>query len=108
VDEDPDAALPAQPLGEADVVGVPVRQDEATDVVEGAAHRGQLGRQVLPVAGQAGIDDRDLAALFDQVAVDDARAEPAERFRELHLRLSGSWCSIRVIAMIRSHHRDCQ
>ncbi len=111
VDEDRDATFAAESLGEADVVGVPVGQDDRPHVVERATHRGQLGRQVAPEAGQAGVDDRDLAALFDEVAVDEARAEPVERLRELHrdlpvvYGLRSSLYYIAIIATVNSHGR---
>ena len=59
VDVDGHASLATQPLGKADVVGVAVRQDDAANVIERPAHGGELGRQVAPIAGQAGVDDRD-------------------------------------------------
>ena len=73
VDRGQDRPLAAESLGEAEVVAVAVGQHERPDVVERAAHRGQLAREVGPVAGHAGVDDRHLARLLDQVGVDVCR-----------------------------------
>src|SRR5439155_1419753 len=66
VHADRDAALLADALGEADVVGMRVCQHDRTDVVEDAAHRGQLAWQRVPVAGRTGIDDGDAALLLEE------------------------------------------
>jgi hypothetical protein len=78
VDLREDRTLDAEALGETDVVGVAVRQNERPDIVEAPAHRRELGRQIAPVPGQAGVDDRDLAAVLDEVGVDAAVAETVE------------------------------
>ncbi len=59
-----DACLAVQPGGEADVVGIPVRQNERPHVAEALAHRGQFGLEQFPVSRQPGVDDRD-AVLAD-------------------------------------------
>ncbi len=84
VDADRQPALAACPLGESDVVRVAVGQDDGPDVLEAAAHRRELGRQVRPVARHPGVDDRDLTALLDEVRVDDAAPEPMDPIADLH------------------------
>ena len=79
-----DPALAAQPLGEADVIGVRVREHERADILDRQPHRRELGRQVIPVAGGAGVDDRHLAGLFEQVHVHQTWAETADARRDLH------------------------
>ena len=64
---DRDAALAADALREADVIGVRVREHDRADVRERAAHRRELVREIVPVARHAGVDDRDLAALLEEV-----------------------------------------
>ena len=61
VDEDRRPSFATDPLGEPDVIRMAVGQDDRTDVVERAPHRGQLRRQVAPVRRRAGVDDRHLA-----------------------------------------------
>ena len=85
VDVDGDASLATQPLGKADVVGVAVSEDHAADVFERPAHGGELGRQVAPIAGQAGVDDRHRAAVLDEVAVHEAGAQPVQGWGDLHV-----------------------
>jgi hypothetical protein len=75
VDADGHPALAADALGEADVVRVGVGQQHRAHVRQGAAHARQFGRQVSPVARQAGVDDGHPARLFHEVAVDEAVAE---------------------------------
>jgi hypothetical protein len=79
-----DPAVRPEPLGEADVIGVAVGQDERADVVERPAHGGQLLRQIGPVAGHPGVDDRDLAGLLDEIGIDVAVADAMERRGNLH------------------------
>jgi len=61
------ALFAAQALGKTDVVDVRVSQDERSNVVERATHRVELARQIVPVTGRARVNDRDLAAVLDQV-----------------------------------------
>ncbi len=84
VDADRDAVLRADAFGEADVVRVPVREDQGADVLDRAPHGRQLAEQVTVVAGHAGVDDRDLAGLLDQVAVDVVVAKAVQGRRESH------------------------
>jgi hypothetical protein len=69
---------------EPDVVRVAVSQDDSADVVDGPAHAGELVLEFAPLSGQARIDDRHLAGLFDQIAVDDAGSDLMEGRGELH------------------------
>ena len=90
VDVDRNAALAMEARGESDVVGVAVRQDDRTDVVERPTHLGERVDELAPLSGQAGIDDGDLAGILDQVTVDDIRADLVEGRRELHVGVA-SW-----------------
>ncbi len=54
------------------------------DVVERAAHGGQFAREIAPVRGRAGVDDRHLAAGLDQVRVDEARSQTPDARTDLH------------------------
>ena len=76
----------ANPLGKTDVVDVRVGQRNGAHVREGAAHRGELLLQLSPVAGSARVDDRDLAALLDQIRIDDASADAMDALGDLHRR----------------------
>ena len=62
-------------------------QDHRPDVLEGPAHRGELGQEVRPVPGHPGVDDRDEARLLDEVGVDEAGAEAMDAVRDLHRRI---------------------
>ncbi len=85
MDTDRPAPLGAAALGETDVVAVAVRQNYRSDVLEAAPHRGELSREVVPQAREPGIDDGDLAAVLDQVGVDDAvTADAANSGCDLH------------------------
>jgi hypothetical protein len=67
-----------QPGGEADVVGIPVRQNERPHVAKALADRCQFGPERSPVSRQPGVGDRDAVLAGDQVAVDDLRADPVQ------------------------------
>jgi hypothetical protein len=85
VDRHRDPPFAAQPLREADVVGVPVGEDQCPDVGGRAAHHGQLPGDVGVEAGHPGVDDRYLAGLLDEVCVDHAVvANPVDAWRNLH------------------------
>ena len=73
-----------EPLGEADVIGIAVGQYHAADVGDRAAHLGELGQEIAPLAGHAGVDQRELAVLLDEVGVDEVGSNPVQRGRELH------------------------
>jgi len=75
VDVRRDAGLTVQPRGKADVVCVPMGEDERSHVVEALADRGKFGLKRFPVSRQPGVDDRDAILIDDQVAVDDVRAD---------------------------------
>ena len=77
VDSDRPATFGSAALREADMVAMAVGQHDRPNVVEGPTHRGQFSGKIVPKAGQARIHDRDLAAIFDQIGVDDARAADA-------------------------------
>jgi hypothetical protein len=76
--------LATQPLGEADVVGVAVRQDDPGDVGRAEAERGELGEQLPAVAGQAGVDGGDALGRDDEVGGDDVVAEAVDVLADLH------------------------
>jgi hypothetical protein len=85
MDRHGDLLFAAEPLREADVVGMPVGEDQGPDVGDRSAHRGQLPRDVPVVAGQTGVDDRHLAGILEQVGVDHALvADPVNPWRDLH------------------------
>ncbi len=90
----PPAFAPRQ-LREADVIGVAVGEDDCPDVLEAAAHRRELGREQPPQAGGAGVDDRDLAGVLDQVGIDDAvRTHAVDPRRDLHQGIPGNAASV--------------
>jgi hypothetical protein len=77
--------LSPEPLREADVIAVPVGEDQRPDVSGASAHRGQLAVDVLVVAGHSGVDDGHLAALLDEIRVDHAVvADAVDARRNLH------------------------
>ena len=89
-----------QSLRETDVVDVAMGQQDRRDIVERAAHGVELGCEILPEAGQTGVDDGHPAALFDEVAVDQARgAESMEMRGQLHAQHLSFAGAIRVDAM---------
>src|SRR4029077_16281070 len=85
---------------EADMVDVCVGEYKRSNVGERAMHLGQLIRQVVPVTGRAGVDDRDLAAFLKQVCVDEARADALDTGSDLHRLRFGS----AVAATVSSAH----
>src|SRR5205085_12518569 len=85
VDGDRNVPLGAELFRVPDVVAVTMRQDERPDVLDRAAHRRQLSRQVAIQAGEARIDDRDLTRLLHEIGVDDALvADAADAVSDLH------------------------
>src|SRR2546426_4274169 len=84
------ALFAAQALCETDMVDVSVREHERSNVGEGAVHRGELVRQIVPVTGRAGIDDRDLPAFLDQVRVDKAGTDAMDSRGDPHRLRFGS------------------
>ena len=84
VDVDRDVRLQAEAIREADVVGVAMGDQQGAYVGERAAHRCQLGEEVVPLAGEACVDDGHAAGILDQVGGDDVVADAVERWRELH------------------------
>ena len=81
---DRDAVVAAEPFGEADVIGIAVGQDQAADVAHRTAHGLQLGLEVTPLAGDAGVDQGQLAVLLDEVGRDDVVADAVKGRREPH------------------------
>src|SRR5581483_11030029 len=79
-----DALLAVQPGGEADVVGVAVREDQRSHIVERQAESREFAVQQLPVTGQARVDDGHAAPVDDEVAVDGVRTDPVQSFGYLH------------------------
>jgi hypothetical protein len=73
-----DALLARQPAGEADVVGVAVREDQRPHVIEGQAELCEFPAQQLPVTGQPRVDDRHAVPVDDEVAVDGVRTDPVQ------------------------------
>lgn len=73
----------AQPLGEADVITVAVRQDEPTDVVDTLSERLQFTLQVVPMTGEARIDEGDSLRQINEIGGDDVVAQAMQMRREL-------------------------
>jgi hypothetical protein len=84
VHEDRRVPFSADPLGEPDVVRVAVGQDDRPDIVERAAHRGQLARKIAKIRRRARIDDRHLATGLDEVRVDEAVSQSPDARPDLH------------------------
>src|SRR5687767_5422363 len=72
------------------MVDVRVSEYECPNVGECAVHRGKLARQVVPVAGRAGIDDGDLAAFLEEVRVHEPRTDAVDPRRDLHRRFAAT------------------
>ena len=59
-------------------------------VSERVPHGRKLVRQIVPVAGHPGVDDRDLAAFLEQVRVDEAAADAMYAGGDPHRRLGAA------------------
>jgi hypothetical protein len=60
-------------------------KEQGADVGDRPPHRSQLSGNVSVVAGHAGVDDRHLAGVLEQVGVDDALVTDAvDPWRNLH------------------------
>jgi hypothetical protein len=81
MDRHRDVLFAAEPLRKADVVGVPMGKEQGTDVGDGPPHRSQLPGNVPVVAGHAGIDDRHLTGILEQVGIDEALVTDAVNAR---------------------------
>jgi hypothetical protein len=66
------------------VVAVAVGEDQRADVVQGQSDPRELAVQQVPVAGESRVDDRHAIPADDQVAVDDAGADPVQALGDLH------------------------
>jgi hypothetical protein len=64
------------------MVCVRVRDHDGTEVRDAATEGRQTRRELLVVPGIAGVDDRELAVLFDEVPVDPAAPEPVDAVRD--------------------------
>ena len=84
VDADRYPMLVADALGEADVVGVAMREDDRAHVLDRAAHRGELVDEVAVIRGHSGIDDGHLAGFLDEVAADEVLAETVHGGGDTH------------------------
>jgi hypothetical protein len=83
-----DCPLAPQPLREADVVRMPVSQNQRTDIGGRPAHRGQFPVDVAVVAGHARVNNGHLPGLLDQVGIDHAvAADPVDARSNLHDRI---------------------
>ena len=83
---DVDRRTRAQPqvLGQADVIGVTVGEDDRRDVPVGLSEARQELVDLARVPLDAGIDERHPAPVDQAVEVDVAAAEPMQPPRELH------------------------
>ena len=80
------SAVPAAHLlGEANVIRVPVGQDDRLDVFDSVTHRSQLAGKIGVIRRQAGVDDRDRSALLDEIARDAVIAQSVQGWSELHV-----------------------
>ena len=85
VDRHRDPSVAAEPLREADVVGVAVGEDERADIRGRPSHRRQLPGDVPVEAGHPRVDDRHLPRFLDEVRVDDALvAQSMDARSDLH------------------------
>jgi hypothetical protein len=78
------APFAAEPFGEPDVVAVAVGQHDAAHVVERSTHAGELGDELVPVPGEARVDDGDALGGVDQVHGDDVVADAVQGGAEFH------------------------
>ena len=62
----------------------PWGEHDAADVRDRTAHAGQLSLQIVPVAGQSGVDDGDAVLVVDQVGRDDVVADAVQVRAESH------------------------
>ncbi len=92
VDEHRDAHLLTEPLGEADVVAVAVGQDQTADVRERTTDVVELALKVVPVPGEARVDQGDALGQVDEVRGDDVVADAVQVGGELHGGSSRSVC----------------
>src|SRR4051794_21496187 len=91
MDVDRHVRLAAEALGEPDMVGVAVRDEQSTDIGEGPAHGLQLVQQLAPLARDAGVHDRHATGILDEVGGDDVVADPVQRGGELHADIPFHW-----------------
>src|SRR5712691_3350481 len=80
----PDASFAPETFGETDVVDVGMREHERPYVSKGQLHGRKLVRQIVTVDRHARVDDRDLAALLEQVRVDKAVADAMDPGADPH------------------------
>jgi hypothetical protein len=62
--------------------------DDRADRLRARAERIDRRGEVLPVAGVAGVDEREFRLLGDEVEVDSLRPEPVDALRDLGLPLA--------------------
>ena len=74
------------PFGDAGVVGVCVRQDDGIEILETASDRGERSHEQVPVPCASGVDERELAAVLDEVEVDDPVVQSVHTVGDLHRR----------------------
>ena len=72
MDRNRDPLVAAEPLREADVVGMAVGENERADIRDRPTHGRKLLGDVSVEAGDTGVDDRHLPRLLDEVRVDAA------------------------------------
>jgi hypothetical protein len=72
-------------IGEADVIGIAMGEDDSADVVERASHRPELGDELSPVTGQTGVDNGDLPRFLHEIDVDEVGTDAMEEGGKLHL-----------------------
>ena len=71
-----DPELRSAAFGDADVVEVPVREDEGFDVVDRTAELPSAASERLPGGGNAGVDKGQSVIVFEQVEVGERVFDP--------------------------------
>jgi hypothetical protein len=80
----PDAPFGPEPLGKAEMVGVPVRQHDTSHRVQAAAEEGQLAKELSPMARKPSVDHGDAVVTDDEIGSDDVVADAVEGWCDLH------------------------
>ena len=76
-------SLRSAAFGDADVVEVPVREDEGFDVVDCTAEASERRLERLPGGGNAGVDKGQSVIVFEQVEVGERVFDPVHSRRDV-------------------------
>jgi hypothetical protein len=77
------AGVAPHPVGDPHVVHMRVGQDHRLDVAQRAADRRQIGLELAAMGGQPGVDDRQPAAVVDEVQVHEVVSEAVHALGDL-------------------------